>query len=190
MNDKYLKTRRVLLRQYRNEDFDLLIELNSDPEVMKYLTDGTPGSREDVAAAVKRIQLYKKKYSGKLGVYSAELIQSGEFIGWFLLRPDKRDLENTNELELGYRLKKKFWGRGYATEVSLALVRKAFAELNAENVFATTLAQNLASRRVMEKIGMHFEGEFIDQELPRLGPAVLYRILRANPEALPTQFRQ
>lgn len=180
MKQNYLQTKRVLLRQYHREDFEKLLELNSDPEVMRYLTNGVPGVREDVMSGVERTLFYQKKYSGELGVYTAELVERGEFMGWFHLRPAKTDLENTRVLELGYRLRRKFWGKGYATEVSLALVDKAFDGLNAESVFAQTLAQNMASRRVMEKIGMRFEKEFIDTEYPRQGPAVLYRLFRAE----------
>lgn len=176
----YLKSRRVLLRQYRDEDFDRLIELSRDPEVMRYLTNGEPATREDVEKGVANTRLYKKKYGGKLGVFTAELLEDGEFMGWFLLRPSKAELDHTKELELGYRLKKKFWRKGYATEVSLRLLRKAFDELGADVVFAQTLAANLPSRRVMEKIGMRFEKEFLDPDYPREGSAVLYRLHRSD----------
>lgn len=176
----YLKTQRVLLRQYRDDDFDRLLELNSDPDVMRYLTNGQPGTRRDVESGVEWTLLYQKKYDGRLGVFTAELVESGEFMGWFLLRPDKKDLDNTQVLELGYRLKKKFWGKGYATEVSRALLRKAFEGLGADCVFAQTVAPNLASRRVMEKLGMRFDREFIDEEYVKLGPIVLYQLPRAD----------
>jgi RimJ/RimL family protein N-acetyltransferase len=180
MSPTYLKTERVLLRQYLTDDFDRLLDLNSDPEVMRYLTNGVPSTREEVASAVERTLLYQKKFDGKLGVFTAELLRGGEFMGWFHLRPDKADLENTRELELGYRLKRKFWGKGYATEVSLALVDKAFGELRAECVWAKTLAENMASRRVMEKVGLRFEREFIDSAFSAQVPSVRYRLFRAE----------
>lgn len=180
MERNYLQTAHVVLRQYEERDFDELLDLNSDPEVMKYLTNGVPGTREDVIGGVERTLLYQRKYAGTLGVFTAELSQGREFMGWFHLRPRKSDLDNTRVLELGYRLRRKFWGKGYATEVSLALVDKAFAALDAESVFAQTLASNTASRRVMEKVGMRFENEFIDADNPRLGPAVLYRLIRED----------
>ncbi len=176
MNDTYLKSARILLRQYRDSDFSKLVDLNSDPEVMKFLNGGTPGHPEEVQGAVERTLLYKEKYSGHLGVFSAELLHDGEFIGWFHLRPDKRDLENTQDLELGYRLKKKFWGQEYATEVSRALITKAFRDLGARSVFARTVTTNLASRRVMEKLNMRFEKEYVDPDHAELGMAVIYRV--------------
>lgn len=180
MKLKYLQTKHVLLRQYHYSDFNQLLDLNSDPEVMKYLTNGVPSTHEDVLNGVERTLFYQNKFNGNLGVFSAELLESGEFMGWFLLRPDKKNLENLKELELGYRLKQQFWGKGYATEVSLALLQKAFVDLQAECVFAQTLSLNLASRRVMEKIGMTFEKEFIDDDYPEEGLAILYRIVKSD----------
>jgi RimJ/RimL family protein N-acetyltransferase len=176
----YLKSARVLLRQYRDGDFALLLDLNSDPEVMKYLTNGIPDSREEVEAGIARTLVYQKKFDGVLGVWIAEEIESGEFMGWFLLRPDKADLDNTKVLELGYRLKKKFWGKGYATEMSKTLIRKAFENLGAEKVFAQTWKENLASRRVMEKVGLRFDSEFIDHVNRDGEVTALYSILRTE----------
>lgn len=170
--DLYLETERVRLRQYRPEDFERLLELNSDPAVMRYL-GGKPGTREEAESGAARTLMYRKKYSDRLGVFIAELRETGEFMGWFHLRPDRADLDNTKDLELGYRLKRKFWGKGYATEASKALVAKAFDELGASSVFAITDRDNAGSRRVMEKCGLSFERE-CDDPWGR-GRAVRYR---------------
>src|SRR5690242_11179036 len=112
----YLQTERVLLRHYRSDDRERLLDLNSDPEVMKYLGGG-PGTPEDFENGIARTLLYQKKYGGRLGLFVSELRASAEFMGWFILRPARHDLDNEKVLELGYRLKKKFWGKGCATEV-------------------------------------------------------------------------
>jgi RimJ/RimL family protein N-acetyltransferase len=163
MPDTYLQTERVFLRHYRAEDFEKLMELNSDPEVVRFF-GGVPLSREKVADGDARTLSYQKKYDGKFGVFIAELAASREFMGWFLMRPDRKDIDNTRVLELGYRLKKKFWGVGFATEVSLALLEKAFRDFGAERVFGQADAENTASRRVLEKVGLRFEREFVDSE--------------------------
>jgi RimJ/RimL family protein N-acetyltransferase len=75
---------------------------------------------------------------------------TGTFIGWFALKP------TATGLELGYRLKRAYWGQGYATEGSRALVDRAFTEMGAERVYAETMAVNVRSRRVMEKVGLRF----------------------------------
>ncbi len=175
MDDLYLETERARLRQYRPEDFDRMLELNSDPEVMRYL-GGQPGTREEVEGGVARTLLYKEKYGGRLGVFTAELRETGEFMGWFHLRPGRDDLDDTRHLELGYRLKRKFWNRGLATEASSALIDKAFGELGAESVFAQTMKENAPSRRVMEKCGLVFEREFDDPTWGRR--TAVYRLTR------------
>jgi RimJ/RimL family protein N-acetyltransferase len=178
MNRIYLETARVRLRQYEAADFERMLELDSDPEVMRYLTGGRPSTLEEVRAGTERMLLYQRKYDDRLGAFLAELQETGEIIGWFHLRPDRARLDDTQELELGYRLKRQFWGRGYATEVSRALVRKAFEELGAQRVFAQALATNLASRRVMEKVGLHFERELADPQDPPDSLTAIYRLSR------------
>ena len=86
------------------------------------------------------------------GFWAAIEKSTGEFVGWFHLRPPKRG--RPDEAELGYRLRRSAWGKGYATEGSRALIRKAFTELDVKRVVAFTMAVNLASRRVMEKAGL------------------------------------
>lgn len=169
MTDEYLVTPRVRLRQFRATDAAYLQELGSDPDVMRHLT-GKPETPEYVQAAAERILSLQSRFDGQLGFYMAELLDDGPFIGWFHLRPDKQDPDNTRVLELGYRLKRVFWGQNYATEVSAELVAKAFTELAAESVFAQTARDNLASRRVMEKIGMRLEREFIHPDRTTASP--------------------
>lgn len=175
----YLVTSRVRLRQYEPRDFERLVELNGDPEVTRYV-GGASLTRADIESGVERTLMYRERYGGRLGVFTAELLSDGEFMGWFLLRPDRERLDDTANPELGYRLKRKFWGRGYATEASRALVAKAFDELGAASVWAQALAANAASRRVLEKCGLTFEKEFVDPHFPGEGKAVLYRLRRAE----------
>jgi RimJ/RimL family protein N-acetyltransferase len=180
MKAMYLQGRRVRLRQYRIDDFESLLTLSSDPAVMRYLTNGKPSSRQDVEAGIERTLHLQRQFGGRLGLFVAELLKSGEFMGWFFLRPDGADPENARVLELGYRLRKEFWGKGYATEVSRDLIRKAFEELGADCVFAQAHELNRASRRVMEKIGLRFVREFIDRSYRRRRSAVLYRLSRSD----------
>lgn len=175
----YLTTPRVRLRQYEPADRERMFALNADPEVMRHLTGGVPATREETEGGIERTLMYRERFAGRLGVFTAETLAGGEFLGWFHLRPDRRRLDDLAHLELGYRLTRRCWGKGYATEVSRALVDKAFAELDAASVWAQTLAANAASRRVMEKCGLAFEAEFDDPHYPREGKAVRYRLTRA-----------
>jgi RimJ/RimL family protein N-acetyltransferase len=88
----------------------------------------------------------------RYGFWAAIEKSSGAFLGWFHLRPREDDPED--EPELGYRLIASAWGRGYATEGSRALVRKAFEDLGARRVYATAMMANQASWRVMDKAGL------------------------------------
>lgn len=175
----YLVTSRVRLRQYEPRDLERFVELNSDPEVVRYV-GGETLSRADTESGVERTLMYRERFAGRLGVFTAERLSDGAFMGWFLLRPDRERLDDVANLELGYRLKREFWGQGYATEASRALVAKAFDELGAESVWAQALAANAASRRVMEKCGLTFEKDFIDPHFRGEGKAVLYRLRRAD----------
>jgi RimJ/RimL family protein N-acetyltransferase len=84
-----------------------------------------------------------------LGTWAAQARSTGEFLGWFHLRPGSGE-----GVELGYRLRRAAWNRGYATEGSRALIRQGFTDLGADRVFALTMTVNTASRRVMEKAGL------------------------------------
>jgi RimJ/RimL family protein N-acetyltransferase len=180
MSDSYLETTRVRLRQYRHSDFPHIVELHTDPAVMRHLTMGVPESLEDTRKFVARTLRYQERFDNKFGVLSAELLHGGEFIGWFFLRPDESsDLVDFTQLELGYRLLRRFWGQGYATEVSRELVRRAFEEQETEGVYATATTDHVASQRVMQKLGMRFAGTSIDMSGGQPEEVVTYRIDRA-----------
>lgn len=175
----FLETDRVLLREFEETDVSILVNLDSDPAVMKYLTDGRPSTLFEAASALNRILTLKQKDLGKFGVWIAIEKSTGNFMGWFLFRPCKNDPDNVKSIELGYRLKKQFWGKGFATEVSSTLIKKGFEELGVEIIWAKTMKRNLQSQKVMQKIGLSFECEFIENEFP--GPhkeAVRYSLKR------------
>jgi RimJ/RimL family protein N-acetyltransferase len=157
MAEVFVETGRLVLRRFEAGDADLVTGLDSDPEVMRFLTGGRPTPREQVAATVlPRMIASYDRYDG-YGIWAAEERASGAFAGWFHLRPPSEAPDGALEvLELGYRLRRAVWGRGYATEGSLALVATAFADPRVHRVIARTMAVNSASRRVMEKAGLRF----------------------------------
>lgn len=141
-------TERLRLRRFTADDVDLLVELDSDPEVMRYLTNGVPTPeatvRDEVLPAV--LATYQRSpYHGRWAAYSG-----GEFVGWFSLALP----EDLGQADLGYRLRRAAWGRGLAAEGAGALLRYAFTDTPIERVFATTMAVNTRSRRVMERAGL------------------------------------
>jgi RimJ/RimL family protein N-acetyltransferase len=150
MTEVFLRTPRLILRRFTTGDVDNLVELDRDPQVMRFLTGGKPTPRPIVENTVLPRILDEYERLGGLGWFAAE--HAGAFVGWMALRPPGPD--RLDEAELGYRLHRAVWGRGLATEGSRALVHKAFTELGVRRVFATTMAVNTASRRVMERVGL------------------------------------
>jgi RimJ/RimL family protein N-acetyltransferase len=149
--DVFLETDRLVLRRFTTDDLALIAELDGDPEVKRYIDGGAAVDREDLAETLAWWLGYYERYEG-YGFWAAIEKSSGEFVGWFHLRPPEG--ASAAEPELGYRLRQAVWGRGYATEGSRALVDKAFSELGAERVNASTMVVNRASQRVMEKSGL------------------------------------
>lgn len=151
----FLETERLVLRRFTEDDVDNLVELDGDPDVMHFITGGRTTSRADIQDDFLPAFLrYYDRYPG-YGFWAAVERSTGDFLGWFHLRPPPAG-GIADEPELGYRLRRSAWGKGYASEGALALVDKAFVELGARRVFAETMAVNTASRRVMEKAGLSY----------------------------------
>jgi RimJ/RimL family protein N-acetyltransferase len=148
----FLETERLVLRRFTEADVDNLFDLDSDPEVMRFLTGGNPTPRDVIRnETLPRILHYYERFAG-FGFWAAIEKSTGQFLGWFHFLP--REGSGSDEVELGYRLRKSAWGKGYGTEGSHALIRKGFAKLGVRRVVAETMAVNIASRRVMEKAGL------------------------------------
>jgi RimJ/RimL family protein N-acetyltransferase len=152
--DVHLETARLVLRRFTPADLDDLEALDSDPAVMRYITGGRPTPREVLRDEHLPFWLGYYERGDAWGFWAAEDRRDGAFVGWFHLRPAADD--PPDELELGYRLLRGAWGRGLATEGAQALVDRAFEQNGARRVYATTMAINVASWRVMEKAGLRF----------------------------------
>ncbi len=152
-----IETDRLLHRTFTENDAPLLYELNLDPEVTRYTCD----PMTDLAQAKKVLdEVILPQYAlYNHGRWAVHLKSNFEFIGWSGLkcRPER------NEIDLGYRFMKKFWGQGYATESAFACIQYGFSKLNLQQIIGRALPGNLASIRVLEKCGMQYLGEeFVD----------------------------
>lgn len=182
----FLETDRITLRRFTQDDVDNLYGLDSDPEVMRFLSGGKPTPYEEVRDEIIPflIECYQR-YDG-LGYWAAQARPDGDFLGWFQLRP----VEEAGA-ELGYRLRRTAWNKGYATEGSRALISKAFTDYDVDRVFAHTMTTNSASRRVMEKCGLVFVRTFHPDRLPDIPGAELaaveYALTRAAWQASTTE---
>jgi RimJ/RimL family protein N-acetyltransferase len=175
----YLETERLTLGRFTSADVELLLELDSDPDVMRFLT-GQPTPRDEVENVVLPEILKVYAEHPQLGTFKAEA--DGVFIGWFGIQPTSE----TTTAGVGYRLNKLAWGKGYATEGTKALIAHAFS-LGMERVEADTMAVNHRSRAVMRRSGLRFVKiyhEYFDDPLPgtEFGE-VLYAIDRRTWEA-------
>ena len=157
-----LETDRLILRRFTEDDVDNLVDLNSDPEVVFYINGGRPIPRTEIERDLSHFLAYHERPDG-YGFYAAIEKATGEFLGWFHFRPHEGS--PPDEPELGYRLKKSAWGKGFGTEGSRALIHKGFTEQGARRVVASTMVVNVGSRRVMEKSGLRYVRTFF-QEWP------------------------
>lgn len=157
----FLATGRLTLRPFSEADVDHLFALDSDPEVMRFINGGRPTTREAVEA--ESLPRFLRHYPciDDRGCWAAEERTTGEFLGWFEFRP--LDDHSAAVVELGYRLGRAAWGHGYATEGSIALIRKGFTELGVQRVTANTMTVNARSRRVMEKAGLSYVRTFFGE---------------------------
>ena len=148
----FLETERLILRTLTMDDVDNLCDLDGDPDVMHFINGGRPTPREEIASTVlpRFISYYRDGL--RYGFWAAVEKSTGAFVGWFHFRP--REGVDPDEPELGYRLRKAAWGKGYATEGSRALIDKGFRERGVWRVTAETMVVNTRSRRVMEKCGL------------------------------------
>lgn len=153
-----LETGRLVLRRFVEDDAEDLFELDSDPQVMRFLSGGTPTPRGVIQSEILPLFLhYDDRFPG-FGFWAAIKKASGDFVGWFSFRLTTSD--DPREVTLGFRLRQAAWGRGYATEGARALIRRGFTEWGVQRVVSTTYQDNLASRRVLEKAGMALTRSF------------------------------
>ena len=148
--NRFLETERLYLREIEEDDLHFLFELHSDPEVMKFIRPAEK-TLDETHATMQRI-FRTNNYEKGIGLWICHEKISNEFIGWYVLKP----LENTPDIEVGYRLLKIHWGKGFATEMSRALVTYCFNKLRLPKIAAATHPDNHASQHVLEKIGLRF----------------------------------
>ncbi|WP_155548765.1 GNAT family N-acetyltransferase [Amycolatopsis camponoti] len=150
-----LHTQRLTLVPLADEHLDLEHELDSDPEVMRYLT-ARPSTRAEVERAHRRRIATAPGFGFWMG------FAGDDFAGWWILRPPQGPDQpyGEGEAELGYRLLRRQWRKGYAREGSLELIRYGFEELGLDRIYAQTMAVNTPSRATMTSAGLTFKRAF------------------------------
>lgn len=170
-------TERLILRHWRQSDRLPFSRLNADPRVMEYMPDTLTPEQSDALA--DRIEAHFRGHG--FGLCAAELLRDGSFIGFIGLSIPSFQAHFTPCVEIGWRLAADYWGQGLATEGSREMVRYGFEQIGVDELVSFTVPRNVASRRVMEKIGMtrNLVDDFEHPLLPEGHPLrrhVLYRL--------------
>jgi len=156
----HIETERLLLRELRLTDLEGMFALDSDPEVHRYLGNKPVKSINESKKILESVLTqYKERGIGRFAVIEKS---TGDFVGWSGLRLNTEYNMNgfTEYYDVGYRLIKRFWGKGYATESGKASVDYAFNVLKLPEIYATTEIGNEASHNTLLKLGLHYVEDF------------------------------
>ena len=173
-----LRTDRLLLRQWRDEDRAPFAALNADPVVMEHFPSTMTREASDAFVDFNVATLAERGW----GLWAVEVADTRAFIGFVGLSEPRFEAHFMPAVEIGWRLARDAWGHGYATEAARAALAYAFGELGLDGVVSFTTVENHRSRRVMERIGMaHDPADDFDHPRvtdERLRRHVLYRLSR------------
>lgn len=156
-----IETERLFLRPFTSDDLDNFALLCADPDVMRYIGNGEPQSRE--RSEMRFNSLIKHWNDHGFGLFAVTTKFGADFVGFCGLQ----FLDNTREVEVGYRFAKRFWGKGLATEAARASLRFGFEDLGLDTIVAVVQPENAASCRVVEKIGLRYvrDARFYDTDV-------------------------
>jgi RimJ/RimL family protein N-acetyltransferase len=167
---KISETDRLILRLQTYEDAQSLVEMNSDPEVVRFTGDSSLSNVAEARALLEE-KVFPQWKTYQMGRFTVTL-KDGTYLGWCGLKYHPE----TDEVDLGYRFMKKYWGKGYATESSRASLDYGFHTLKLERIIAKAMPDNKDSLKVMQKLGMTFRGYHHDPTDPH--PFILYDLKR------------
>ncbi|GGX84927.1 GNAT family N-acetyltransferase [Streptomyces fructofermentans] len=158
-----IRTPRLVLRRWQDDDLVPLSEIQADPVVMRWIGDGKPRSLEQTA---EDIEAWEEEWDDEgFGIFAVELLGSGELIGAVgLYAPDSQP-EVAGEVAIGWRLAPVFWGQGYASEAAHAALEFALQDRGISRVVALCRIGDTASANVLRKLDMHAEGATEDPVL-------------------------
>ena len=161
-----IATRRLIVRNWREGDRQAFFEMNADPKVMRFFE--RTRSRQEADALLDRFveEIERTGY----GFWALELRETGETIGFTGLRDIDFNEPFSPGVEIGWRLLARHWGNGYATEAARACLTHGFEQMDLDEIVSFAVVENWASRRVMERIGMHREPRY-DFDHPDVPPA-------------------
>ncbi|MBL7915434.1 MAG: GNAT family N-acetyltransferase [Bacteroidia bacterium] len=155
----FVETHRLILREIVESDVEGFFELDSDPEVHRFLGNRTVKSKEESMQVIKYVRQQYVEFG--IGRWAVVEKQSGSFLGWAGIKFVTDEVNgHKNYYDLGYRFIRKYWGKGYATESALASFNYASEVLSLDQLYAATHNQNFASQKIITKLGFQFRNEF------------------------------
>ena len=172
-----IETPRLVLRAWNDADLAPFAELNADPEVMEHLPAILTRDESDAFAARIRAAMAERGF----GLWAVEEKGGAPFVGFVGLSVPRFTAAFTPCVEVGWRLARAHWGKGYATEAARAALEAGFERFGLAEIVSFTVPANVRSRRVMERLGMRLDGAFDHPSLAEGHPLrrhVLYRITR------------
>ena len=150
----YVETDRLILREILEDDFKAFFELDSDPEVHRYLGNNPVQSIEQSIEMIKLVrQQYEKNGIGRWAIIDKK---TKDFIGWTGLKYEQNLRKDINYYDLGYRLKRKYWGQGIATETAIESLKYGFTKLDLKEICAAAHVDHIASNNILQKVGLKF----------------------------------
>ncbi len=160
----FAETERFILREILQSDLDGMFELDSDPEVHKYLGNKTISDKNQIAQVINFVrQQYIDHGIGRWAIIDK---RTNAFMGWTGLKfVTEVTNGHKNYYDLGYRLIRKYWGLGIATETALISLDYAFNTIKIDEVYAAASCENLASNKILQKVGMNFIETFYYEDI-------------------------
>ncbi|NGX47472.1 MAG: hypothetical protein K1000chlam3_00846 [Chlamydiae bacterium] len=157
-SNKFLETSRLLLEEPKEENIDMTALLFADPMVMRYIRNGKTLECEEAYKTFLKNQKHWETFGfGNVDVFEKK---SDEHIGrGCLVHPAYQ--HDYPDVEVGYLLHQKFWGKGFATEIARALLKWGFENLQLDTIIGVTCKENIVSQKILKKVGMRFRGEEI-----------------------------
>jgi RimJ/RimL family protein N-acetyltransferase len=155
-----LTTPRLMLRRWNDDDLPAMAVINADPEVMRWIGDGTTSDYRATAAATARAERHWEEHG--FGLFAVEIRATGELAGFTGLNTPNFLPEILPAVEIGWRLGRKYWGRGLATEAARAALSFGFTDSGLDRIVSIHQTGNDASGRIMQKLGMHLDRETKD----------------------------
>ncbi len=150
----YIETDRLIIRDIEESDAEGIFDLDSDPEVHEFLDNSLVKTIDEARDVINYIRKqYVENGIGRLAIIDKE---TNDFIGWTGLKYEQGIRENFSYYDLGYRLRKKYWGKGIATETAIESLKLGFTKFNLNEIYAAADVNNIGSNKILKKVGLKY----------------------------------